>query len=317
MAGLTWSYGPDDDEGTDYWVLKLDANGNVVWQKMYGGAGNDYSPSIQETSDNGFILAGGTASFGAGAGDFWVLKLDSNGNAVWQKTYGGSSDDQAWSMQVTSDNGFIVAGLTWSNGADYRDYWVLKLDANGNVVWQKAYGGSYDEIAQSIQETSDGGFIVAGVTRPYGACCRDYWVLKLDANGNVVWQKTYGGASNDWPFSIQETSDGGFIVAGVTESYGAGEGDILVLKLDANGDIPRCDLIQDTYVVPVNTNAIPADTNITPVNTSATVNNTEVVPVITDAAIEEQCFYNEPPLTEEEFPWVIFYPAFTIRKEKQ
>ena len=234
VAGYTNSFGAG---GTDVWVLKLDANGNVQWQKTYGGSSDDYAYSIQQTSDGGYIVAGYTESFGAGYADVWVLKLDANGNVQWQKTYGGSGWDEAYSIQRTLDGGYIVAGWTDSFGAGGTDAWVLKLDANGNVQWQKTYGGSRDDYANSIQQTSDGGYIVAGWTYSFGAGYADVWVLKLDANGNVQWQKTYGGTYDDYANSIQQTSDGGYIVAGVTKSFIAGNADVWVLKLDASGNV--------------------------------------------------------------------------------
>ena len=287
VAGYTYSYGAG---GTDYWVLKLDANGNVIWQKTYGGSSFDEVSSIQETSDNGFIVAGSTDSYGAGSDDYWVLKLDANGNVVWQKTYGGFAYDYASSIQETSDNGFIVAGYTYSYGAGGTDYWVLKLDANGNVIWQKTYGGSSTDIANSIQETSDNGFIVAGYTYSYGAGYSDYWILKLDANGNVIWQKTYGGSIRENARSIQETSDNGFIVAGVIQPYYHwSETYFWVLKLDANGIIPNCDLIGDSSAAGNNTNTIPTNTSVTPQIINATVTNTTIDQIITEAFINERC----------------------------
>ena len=234
VAGYTCSFGAGSD---DFWVLRLDSSGSVDWQKTYSGAGVDYAFSIQQTSDGGYIIAGFTYSFGAGYSDFWVLKLDSSGNITWQKTYGGTSYDYAESIQQTSDGGYIVAGRTYSFGAGYVDIWVLKLDSSGNVSWQKTYGGSgYDE-AYSIKQTSDGGYVVAGYTDSFGAGSDDIWVLKLDSSGSVIWQKTYGGPSDDEARSIQQTSDGGYIVAGHTHSFGAGSYDFWVLKLDSSGNI--------------------------------------------------------------------------------
>ncbi len=135
-------------------------------------------------------MAGYTESFGAGDSDAWVIKLDANGNVQWQKTYGGKGDDYAYSIQQTSDGGYIVAGKTLSFGTGDSDAWVIKLDAKGNVQWQKTYGGEYDDFVHSIQQTSDGGYIVAGYTLSFGAG-NDAWVIKLDAKGNVQWHKTY------------------------------------------------------------------------------------------------------------------------------
>jgi Domain of unknown function (DUF5122) beta-propeller len=285
VAGSTYSYGAGIE---DFLVLKLDANGNVTWQKTYGGSDADYARSIHQTSDGGFIVAGRTYFFEHGQGEGWILKLDANGNVTWQKIYGGSYYDGFNSIQETLDGGYIVAGAHEADATSATKFWVLKLDANGNVTWQKIYGDSKNhDVALSIQQTSDGGFIVAGVTEIDGW---NYGVLKLDANGNVTWQKTYGGSSVESDPSIQEVSDGGFIVAGKTGSFGA-NGDFWVLKLDANGNVPGCDLIQDTYVVPANTSVIPANTGVIPEDTAATVTNTAVVPYNTDDTVEEQCFY--------------------------
>jgi hypothetical protein len=234
VVGDTYSFGAGNG---DFWVLKLDTNGNMQWQKTYGGSGNDYASSIQQTSDGGYIVAGVTPSFGAGDYDIWVLKLDTNGNVQWQNTYGGSNDDEAYSIQQTLDNGYIVGGYTYSFGAGFSDVWVLKLDANGNVLWQKTYGGSSNDWAESIQQILDGSYVVAGVTDSFDAGNGDFWVLKLDANGNVLWQKTYGGSAFDRGRTIQQTSDGGYIVGGMTQSFGAGNGDAWELKLDANGNV--------------------------------------------------------------------------------
>ncbi|MDD4248563.1 MAG: PKD domain-containing protein, partial [Methanosarcina sp.] len=222
--------------GYDYWVVKLDTTGNIVWQKSLGGSDHDYAYSIQQTSDGGYIVAGdsrsndGDVTGNHGGYDSWVVKLDTTGNIVWQKCLGGSISDNAYSIQQTSDGGYIVAGYSGSTDGDVTgnhgefDYWVVKLDTTGNIVWQKSLGGSDDEYAESIQQTSDGGYIVAGesnsndgdVTGNHGES--DYWVVKLDTTGNIVWQKSLGGSDWDDAYSIQQTSDGGYIVAGESDS---------------------------------------------------------------------------------------------------
>ena len=155
------------------------------WAQTYGCSGTDYACSIQQTSDGGFIVAGSTDSFGAGKADFWVLKLDESGNALWQKTYGGTDYDYASSIQQTPDGGYIVAGETESFGAGRADLWVLKLDESGNALWQKTYGGTDYDNAYSIQQTLDGGYIMAGYTGSFGAGSADFWVLKLDSSGLI------------------------------------------------------------------------------------------------------------------------------------
>lgn len=269
---------------SDFWVLKLDSSGNIQWQKTYGGGNDEWATSIWQTGGEGYIVAGWTRSFGAGLSDFWVLKLDSGGNVLWQKTYGSGESDHAKPIQQTSDGGYIVAGYTDSFGAGVMDLWVLKLDSSGNVLWQNTYGGSNYDWASSIQQTSDGGYIVAGYTYSFGSGLMDFWVLKLNSRGGVQWQKVYGGGSWDSPWSIHQTVDGGYIVAGTTDSFGAGNADFWVLKLKPEGTIdPSCDFIQDTNVsgvdtnvVPVGTNASPVDTNVTPQPSDAEVNDTDV-----------------------------------------
>ncbi|MDI6755314.1 MAG: hypothetical protein QME78_13085 [Thermodesulfobacteriota bacterium] len=224
----------------DVWILKLDASGNPLpwWPKMYGGTNDDTAYSIQQTSDGGFIVAGETYSYGDGYADVWILKLDVNGTVLWQNTFGGTNYDRAYSIEQTTD-GYIVAGETSSSGAGSADVWVLKLDVNGapQTGWPKTYGGVYRDAAYSIRQTSDGGFIIAGETSSSGAGNADFWILKLNASGDIVWQKTYGGSGDDIARSIQQTSDGGFIVAGETYSSGAGSSDFWVLKIDGNGNV--------------------------------------------------------------------------------
>jgi hypothetical protein len=146
----------------------------------------------------------------------WLLGAASAGAQVasWSRTYGGTSWDEALVIAPTSDGGYVVAGMTRSFGAGSYDVWVLKLDGSGNVQWQKTYGGTNDDWAHAIVPTSDGGYVVAGKTNSFGAGSNDFWVLKLDGSGNVVWQKTYGGTYGDWAHAIAPTSDGGYVVAG-------------------------------------------------------------------------------------------------------
>ncbi len=225
--------GSSGDAG-DVYVLKLDPNGNVEWEKNYGGSHTEVAESVQQTSDGGYVVAGYTMT-DSGYYDVLVLKLDSNGNVEWSKTYGGSYVDGAHSVQQTSDGGYIIAGDTASFGNGEQVY-ILKLDRNGNVAWEKTYGeSSSGESGQSIQQTSDGGYIVAGGVE-YDSGYTDVWILKLDSNGNIQWQKAYGGAGDDWAMAIQQTSDGGYIAAGYTMTDSGGR-DVYVLKLDPNGNV--------------------------------------------------------------------------------
>jgi hypothetical protein len=227
VAGWTESFGAGYG---DIFLIKTDANGNIIWAKTYGGTNWDEARSVQQTSDGGYIVAGRTRSFGAGYEDIFLIKTDTNGNIIWAKTYGGINRDEAYSVQQTSDGGYIVAGWTDSWGGIL----LIKTDTNGNVIWAKTYWGNR---AYSVQQTSDGGYIVAGVTHPFSAGYDDAFLIKTDANGNIQWAKTYGGTYWDWASSVQQTSDGGYIVAGTTWSFGAGSYDIFLIKTDANGNI--------------------------------------------------------------------------------
>jgi len=243
VTGSTGSYG---DENGDAWVVKLDGDGHVAWQKTYGGAGEEYALDAKQTPDGGYIVVGWTTSFGAGQADFWVLKLDAQGRIRWQKTYGGTGTEQAWSVALTDDGEYVVAGGTTSFGAGGADFWVLKLDADGNVLWQKTYGGKeddggggeYEEFVVRMIEDEDGNYVLAGETFSFGTGENDIWVIKLDPDGVILWQKAYGGAYEESLGALQEASTGGYIIAGASESFSPdSSGDLWVLRLDKNGRI--------------------------------------------------------------------------------
>jgi len=242
VAGYTRSFGPVWNG--EFFLIKTDADGNLQWAKTYGRPSWDEAYSVQQTSDNGYIMAGLTAAFGAGAYDIFLIKTDEYGNVQWANAYGGTSYEWAFSVQQTSD-GYIVAGYTESFVfvAGDRNIFLIKTDEYGNVQWAKTYGGMYWDEARSVQQTSGGGYIVAGYTASFGAGGGDLFLIKTDANGNVQWAKTYGGTDFDGAFSVRQTSDGGYIVAGQTGSFGAGSFDIFLIKTDANGDIGSCGIV--------------------------------------------------------------------------
>ena len=233
VAGETSSFGVVNP---DVWVLKLDVNGSIQWQKSYGGIGFDIGRSIQQTSDGGYIVAGETSSFGTDT-DVWILKLNADGTVQWQNRYGGNGVDVAYSVQQTSDGGYIVAGEMTPAGATAADAFVLKLKSDGSIDWQEFYGGTGDDRAWSIRQASDGGFIVAGETNSFGAGGFDIWVWKLEASGSVAWQRTFGGIKDDTAYSVQQTSDGGYIIAGGVTPVGSIFKDVFLLKLDASGSV--------------------------------------------------------------------------------
>ena len=262
VVGYTGSIDGDvtgNHGGFDYWIIKLDEVGNLEWQRCYGGIGNDYAYSIQQSVDGGYIVAGYTYSNDGdilgnhGEGDYWIVKIDINGNMEWQKCYGGSSIDIARSINQTIDGGYIVAGCARSNDGDISgshgggDYWIVKIDETSNLEWQKCYGGSEADWAIGIEQTIDGGYIVAGSARSNDGDVTgnngyaDYWVIEIDVTGVIEWQKCYGGTEEDVAFSIQQTVDGGSVVAGHTRSNDGdvtgnyGELDYWVIKLEDSG----------------------------------------------------------------------------------
>jgi hypothetical protein len=226
------------DYNYDIWVLKLFSNGNIEWQRAYGGSGQDVAVSIQQTDDEGYIVAGRTASVNGYIRDFLVLKLFSNGNIEWQRTYGNSNDDDLASfVQQTFDGGYIIAGTTFDSAywPDEYDIWIIKLTSSGDIEWQRKYGRSGGDEFGHLQQTADGGFIVAGSTRGQGTS--DIWVLKLTSVGDIEWQRKYGGSRDENSFSIVPGEDGGYLVAGDTSSFDAEYVDIWIFKLDSVGDI--------------------------------------------------------------------------------
>ena len=233
ITGWTKSYGAGSN---DIWIIKTDALGNEEWNKTFGGIYTDEGYSVAQTDDEGFIITGRTSSFGAGGSDAWLIKIDELGNEKWNKTFGGSGSDYAYSVAQTSNNGFVITGFTSSFGAGDNDAWLIKTDGLGNEEWSRTFGGSSVDGGESVSQTLDGGFIIAGYTSSYGAGWNDVWLIKTDALGNEEWNKTFGGSSTDHGSSVFQTSDGGFIITGFTYSYGAGGRDVWLIKTDAIGN---------------------------------------------------------------------------------
>ena len=232
---------------TDYWVVKLNNSGGIEWQNTIGGSGEDYMYSIQQTTEGGYILGGWSSSgisgdkieAGLGSYDYWVVKINSIGGIEWQNTIGGSSDDKLFSIQQTSDGGYILGGnsssgifadKTEASSGSY-DYWVVKLNSGGAVEWQNTIGGiGYEELS-SIHQTTDGGYILGGnsgsgisgdkIEAALGSA--DFWVVKLNSSGSIEWQNTIGGSGDDSLFSIQQTTDGGYILGGGSSSGTSGD----------------------------------------------------------------------------------------------
>ncbi len=209
----------------------------ITWEKTFGGTHDEGGQSACETSDGGYIITGSTLSFGADRGDVYLVKSDKNGTLVWEKTFGGAQGDNGNSVCETSDGGYIIVGYTYAFGAVLSDVYVIKTDSLGTLIWEKTFGGTHDEKGQSVCETSDGGYIITGFTRSFGAADADVYLIKIDNNGTLLWEKVFGGANNDYGNSVCETSDSGYIITGATESFGAGDYDVYLIKTDSMGTL--------------------------------------------------------------------------------
>ncbi|MFI5220031.1 MAG: T9SS C-terminal target domain-containing protein, partial [Bacteroidia bacterium] len=240
--------------GSDYWIVKTDSLGNIQWQNTIGGNDFDWFYSIKQTSDGGYILGGNSKSnisgdktencIGGGPyGDYWIIKTDAFGFIQWQNTIGGNDNEELSSVFQTLDGGYMIAGFSWSNISGdktencngNRDYWIVKTDASGNIQWQNTIGGSYANLLYSLQQTSDGGYILGGFSYSNisgdktennldsTSQTADYWIVKTDVSGNIQWDNTIGGIDDDRLFSIQQTSDGGYILGGYSRSNISGD----------------------------------------------------------------------------------------------
>jgi hypothetical protein len=218
----------------DVYMIKTDSFGNTLWTRFYGGTADDLGWSVQQTRDEGYIIAGWTESFGAGSRDVWLLKTNSLGDTLWTRAYGGFDGDAGRSVKQTSDGGYILTG--WRGNLPNRDVYLIKTDSLGDTLWTKSYGGPNGDEGFSVQQTSDGGYIISGCME-CGSPPSDVYLIKTDSLGNTQWTKTYGGAYNDRGLSVQQTSDEGFIISGwkSTSTFG-NHRDLYLIKTDPLGD---------------------------------------------------------------------------------
>ena len=248
---------------------------DTLWTRTYGGINDDQAYSVQQTFDEGYIIVGYTKSFGAGDADVYLVKTDSIGDTLWTRTYGNTLFDAGYSVQQTTDSGYIIAGThliktdslgdtLWTKpyGGGYSvkqipdggyiyagrkitsftyDVFLIRTDSMGDSLWSRTYGDDgYNDGGYSVQRTIDGGYIIAGNTNwVFDATYRlrspgDLFIIKLDSLGDSLWSLVYGGAGDDLGRSVEQTSDSGFIVAGFTESFGAGDCDVWLIKTGAD-----------------------------------------------------------------------------------
>jgi len=237
IAGMTESFGTSPYSSL---VIKLTYAGDLDWARTFGGTDGEYAYSIAQTTDGGYAIAGGTESFGAGLGDLLIVKFSSTGDPQWARTFGGDTFDYASSVAPTSDGGCIVAGATQSYGAGGWDFFVLKLSSTGDLEWAKAFGGVGSDYSNCVIQTADGGYAVAGYTWSYGVRWADFLILKLSPSGDLQWTKTFGGTDGDVAYSVIQTSEGGYAVAGDSYSFGGGGLNFVVIRLSVDGNYPAC-----------------------------------------------------------------------------
>jgi hypothetical protein len=231
ITGSTKTYGPNTPDYSNVWLVKTDASGSVDWSQVYGGTYNDFGSSVQQTADGGYIVAGQTYSATSQYIDLWLLKTDANGDTLWTKLYGGASSDGARSVKQIYDNGYIIAGYTSSYGAGQLDAWLLRTDASGDTLWTRTFGGGSNDFAYSVYQTVDSGFVLCGYTYSFGAGDQDFYMVKTNADGDLLWSTTVGSSGAERSFSIEQTSDGGYIITGykwsITNDY-----DVYLVKLE-------------------------------------------------------------------------------------
>ncbi len=214
LAGYTESFGAGKK---DVWVVAMNKEGSRVWGKTYGGGEDDVSYKIIPAGDNGFLLCGYTESFGAGGKDVWIVKLDKYRNKVWTKKYGAERDDVGFSALFCKPDKYIIVGYTESSGSGKKDILVIKIDKNGDKIWEKTFGGNEDDVASSAILDDNENILISGYTKSYGNGNKDIYVLKLEKDGNKIWDKTIGGNYNDEAYNIKLLDNGSYLVAGYTE----------------------------------------------------------------------------------------------------
>jgi hypothetical protein len=236
IVGSTYSFGVGSPDNCNVYLIRTNASGDTLWTRTYGGADHDIGSSVQQIIDGGYVITGSTRSFGAGNYDIYLIRTNASGDTLWTRTYGGSQDEYVSSARQTADGGYIITGCTVSFGVVQADIYLIKTDASGESLWTRTLGGPGRDYGESAQQTTDGGYMVAGYTSSFGAGGYDFYLVKTNASGETLWTRTYGGSNDDAGKSAQQTADGGYVIAGVTYSFGAGYADVYLIKTDAQGD---------------------------------------------------------------------------------
>jgi hypothetical protein len=258
----------------DFWVVRLDAAGEKLWDRSFGGTNDDVLFAVRETSDGGYILggfslsqaSGNKASTNYGLHDFWVVRLNSTGDKLWDHTFGGTNSDILYDLQETADGGYVLGGVSASGISGNKtnasfggeDMWLLKLDSNGNKLWETSFGGTANDGMYALQQLKDGGYLLGGYSLSTNSGNKastnhgvaDFWIVRVDGSGNKVWDRAYGGSNDDQLFTLKQMDDGGFVVGGyslsrndgnkLTDNFGpmglGDTGDFWLIRLKSNGD---------------------------------------------------------------------------------
>lgn len=228
IAGYTESYGKGRK---DVYILYIDKDGKEIWSKAIGGKEDDEAYDISLTADGGFVVVGATESYGAGNDDFYILKFDGKGKFLWDKVYGEANEDALHAVTPTPEGGFVVAGKTKSFGSKHSDIDIIKYSKNGEMIWHKIFGFDSKEWANDIIRIPGGGYLLAGTTKSFGFGKFDFYLLELDSEGSSVWANVYGGADKEMAAALTRTADGNVLVVGETESFGNGDYDFFLLKV--------------------------------------------------------------------------------------
>lgn len=216
------------------YLVKTDNERNPIWEKYFGGSGGgDEGRSVQQTSDGGFIACGTTTS---GLYDIYLVKTNVDGDKLWEKNYDNSVWDQGYSVQQTMDHGYIITGFSYDTSYVSPDVYVIKTDSLGNILWSETYGGPNDDVGFCVKQTFDSGYVVVGYTESFGAGDFDIYLIKTNSLGDTLWTKTYVGTNFEKGNSVQQLNDKGFIIGGITSSFGEGSCDFYLIRTDSLGD---------------------------------------------------------------------------------
>ncbi len=232
LVGATQSQGAG---GKDVYLAKTDSVGTMLWTRTFGGASDDDGRSVRQTDDGGYVVAGTTQSYGPGLTDLYLIKTNANGDTLWTRAYGSVSGETGSAVRITPDGGYIAVGTTGGFGSGYSSLYAVRTDADGDSVWADAFGGDKADMGYSVAIVPDSGFVFVGATASFGAGYSDMYIVKTTHDGTFQWDRSFGGSGEERGYSIQACPDSGYIVAGFTQSFGAGQHDMFVVRTDPLG----------------------------------------------------------------------------------